>query len=648
MTRCRPAVTARWPSAATWSWLVPLALFVAVLCTPPVPARPLPNTPAPGTSDAAALDKKIIDEAKQGSELLANLTYLSDVIGPRLTGTPALKKANEWAAEKMRSYGLTDVHLEGWTIPVGWERGTATMRIVEPDNGHALTVAAMAWTPSTEGKVTGDVVILRARSSKELAAFKGKLKNAIVLQGAPTEIAPVTETNYFSAEGRGRRGGRGGAGAPGAPAGPGGPGAPGAPAAAPAGPGGAPAANPAAKPEPKLAEKADAKTNPDAKPSSNSETKPGDKPEAKADPQPPAGGRGGRGGPGGQQFDTQFFQQMMAFRKELREFLHTEGAAAVLMDSGKPHGLLNMTGSWQGGDRASAADPLPTLFVAHEHYAQLYRLASRPAPAKTRVEVEIHNKITPGPIPVYNTVGEIKGSEKPDEFVVLGAHLDSWDLAQGTTDNGTGSCVVLEAARLLAKSGIKPKRTIRFILFTGEEQGLFGSKAYVKAHEAEMPKCSMALVHDTGTGKVVGIGLQGRDAVKPILDEELTAFKELGCYDLNLRSMPGSDHMSFDEAGVPGFAVQQDWAEYRFTHHSQSDTLDKAKEPDLIQGAQVLAVAAVRVANLPNLLPHGKPVRQRGGRGGAAAAAAAAEANKPEAKTEAKDAAKEKEKAGKK
>jgi carboxypeptidase Q len=321
----------------------------------------------------------------------------------------------------------------------------------------------------------------------------------------------------------------------------------------------------------------------------------------------------------------------MAFQKELREFLHTEGAAVMLMDSGKPHGLLNMTGSWQGGDRVSAADPLPALFVAHEHYAQLYRLASRPAPARTRVEVEIHNKITPGPIPVYNTVGEIKGSEKPDEFVVLGAHLDSWDLGQGTTDNGTGSSVVLETARILGKSGIKPKRTIRFILFTGEEQGLFGSKAYVKAHEAEMDKCSMALVHDTGTGKVVGIGLQGRTAVKPILDEELTALKELGCYDINLRGMPGSDHMSFDEAGVPGFAVQQDWAEYRFTHHSQSDTLDKAKEPDLIQGAQVLALAAVRVANLPNLLPHAKPQRRGPGRGlgGGDRAPAATETPKP-------------------
>ena len=169
---------------------------------------------------------------------------------------------------------------------------------------------------------------------------------------------------------------------------------------------------------------------------------------------------------------------------------------------------------------------------------------------------------------------------------------------------------MLEAARILAKSGVKPKRTIRFCLFTGEEQGLFGSRAFVKQHQAEMAKTSMALVHDTGTGKVVGIGLQGRESLKPILEPELVSLKELGCTDINLRSMPGSDHMSFEAAAVPGFAVQQDWDEYRFTHHSQSDTLDKAKEPALIQGAQVLAVTALRVANLPNLLPHDKPPRK--------------------------------------
>src|SRR5262249_34695384 len=152
----------------------------------------------------------------------------------------------------------------------------------------------------------------------------------------------------------------------------------------------------------------------------------------------------------------------------------------------------------------------PVLFTAHNHYQMLYRLASRPAPAKTRLELEVENKFIPGPIKVYNTVGEIKGSEKPDEVVVVGAHLDSWDLGQGTTDNGTGSCVVLEAARALAKCDTKPKRTIRFVLFTGEEQGLHGSRIHAERNRANAAKISACLVHDTGTGKVRGIGGAGR------------------------------------------------------------------------------------------------------------------------------------------
>ena len=258
---------------------------------------------------------------------------------------------------------------------------------------------------------------------------------------------------------------------------------------------------------------------------------------------------------------------------------------------------------------------MASLFVAHEHYALLYRLATRPG-AVTKVEVEITNKFIPGPITVYNTVGEIPG-EKADEFVVVGAHLDSWDLAQGTTDNGTGSCVVLETARLIAKSGVKPKRTIRFVLFTGEEQGLHGSREYVARHKDEMPKTSVALVHDTGTGKVLGFGLQGREAIKPIMDRELVSLSKVpGFTGVTLRSMSGTDHLSFERAEVPGFACAQDTDEYRLTHHTQSDTFDKAKEPNLIQGAQVMAVTAMRVANLPDLLPRDKPKGTFGGKRG--------------------------------
>jgi hypothetical protein len=534
---------------------LPLLLLALVLACPaalldaqtPVP----PATPSP---EALALDKKIIAEAKSGSEIMANLTYLSDVIGPRLTGSAALKQANEWAAEKMRSYGLSNVHLEGWEIPVAWERGPCSLRLVEPGSGRSLIAAAMGWTPSTNGRIEGDVVIVNARTPADLAKYKGKLRGAIVLRGAPTPIRPMSDRNIFDyRQFGGRPGQRDGQASP----------------------------RPEAKGNEKAAPKADEKAAPmpDGAP-------PTPRPE-------------------------RMYQEMMAFRREMAEFLRNEGAAVLLMDAGKPHGLLTMTGNWRGGDRVSGPDPLPSMFVAHEHYALLHRLASRQPQARTRVAVEISNKLIPGPVVVHNTVGEIRGSEKPDELVVLGAHLDSWDLAQGTTDNGTGSCVVLEAARILAKSGVRPKRTIRFVLFTGEEQGLHGSAAYCKAHKDEMARTSMALVHDTGTGKVVGLGLQNRASIKPILEAELVSLKELGLTDINLRGMGGSDHMSFERVGVPGFAVQQDPAEYRFSHHSQSDTLDKAKPDELTQGAQVMAIAGLHVANLPDLLPRDKPPEDR-------------------------------------
>jgi hypothetical protein len=525
------SAAARWSLLRTMLLLLGLSVLLPMLLAEP-PAKPLTETVSP---EAIAVDKQIITEGKEHSEIIKNLTYLSDIIGARLTGSPALRRANDWTAEKMKEYGLSNVHLEGWTIPVGWERGKATMRVIDPNISRPLSVASMGWSPGTKGKIEGEVVVIKAKNSEELAQYKGKLKNAIVLQGELRSIPGVAERGL----GFGQR------------------------------------------PQQRRDEKGNVKSD------------------------------------GKQKQDTPFpartqadFQRMMSFRREMTDFLRTEGVAVMLMDSGKPHELLNMTGSWRGNDRVSGSEPLPSLFITHEGFALLHRLASRPAPAKTRVEVEIENKFTDGPVAVYNTVGEIPGSEKPDEFVVVGAHLDSWDLGTGTTDNGTGSCVVLETARILTKLGIKPKRTIRFVLFTGEEQGLHGSKEYVKKHKEELGKVSMALVHDTGTGKVVGIGLQGRPVIKPIMERELVSIKELGVNDIDLGSMGGTDHLSFEQAGVPGFAFRQDPSEYRFTHHSQSDTLDKAKEPDLVQGAQVMAIAAVHVANLPDLLPREKPPQE--------------------------------------
>jgi len=498
-------------------------------------------------SPAVELDRQVIDGVTKGSHLMTNLRYLSDDIGPRLTGSSNLERANKWTAEKMKEYGLENVRLEPWEIPVAWERGPATLKVLDGGTVRPLLVASAGWSPGTNGKVVGPVVMIEAKTKADLEKYKGKLKNAVILRSPPTPIAPITDFGAsssltFKPEGT-------------------------------------------KKEEPKKEEPK--------------------KEEAKKDVPP-------------LQQQRPNFEEMRAFRRELGDFLKAEGAVAILVDSAKPHGLLVTTGGWREGDRGTPQEPLPSLFVAHEHYALLHRLATKVGAEPPKVELEVSNKFIPGPITVYNTVGEIRGSEKPDEFVVIGAHLDSWDLASGTTDNGTGSCIVLETARVLgdlAKKGFKPKRTIRFVLFTGEEQGLYGSKEYVKKHKDEMPKTSAALVHDTGTGKVLGFGLLGRESVKKILEPELVSLKGVdGWKGLSMDGIRGgTDHWSFDQAGIPGFACQQDMYEYRLTHHTQSDTFDKANEPNLLQGATVMAITTLRIANLPDLLPRDRPEAKKDG-----------------------------------
>ena len=555
---------------------LPFVVGSVVLAQAPAARSVSEAAPAPrdaeATSAAVELDQKIIADVKSKSELMKNLQYLSDVIGPRLTGSKNLDKASHWTAEKMKEYGLENVRLEPWEIPVGWERGHATMKLIEPANGRTIAVASSGWTPGTKGKVTGPVVALQGRTKADLEKYKGKLKNAVVLVTPPGEMQPISDLTYFGMRPNQpldkSAGGRQGF-APKKEA----------PKEEPkkaAPPEELKKDVPAPQPVPAAAKAAEAK-----------------KDEPKKD-QPPAGRR-----PGG-------FGGGFGFMSTATEFATAEGAAAILTQSSKPHGLIAVSGSWRGRDRGEQQEGVARLVCAYEHYGMLWRLATDPN-REVKVELDVANKFIPGPVTCYNTVGEIKGSEKPDEFVVIGAHLDSWDLGQGTTDNGTGSCVILECARILGeltRQGVRPKRTIRFVLYTGEEQGLHGSRQYVEKHKAEMPKTSVSLVHDTGTGRVKGFALMGREAVRKVLEPELASLSEVGFEGLSLRFSGGSDHQSFEGSGVPGFACVQEPDEYRLTHHTQSDTFDKAKEPNLVQGAQVMAVTAVRIANLPDLLPR--------------------------------------------
>jgi Iap family predicted aminopeptidase len=277
-----------------------------------------------------------------------------------------------------------------------------------------------------------------------------------------------------------------------------------------------------------------------------------------------------------------------------------EKANAVLIASEKEFGLLNMSVL----SREYQPAQVPTAYATRENYELLWRLQEQ---GHTEAEVNIEGTLSGKPAQVYNTVAEIRGTEKPDEVVIIGAHLDSWDLGTGAIDNGTGSMAVLAAARALQKLGLKPKRTIRFVLFTGEEQGLNGSRAYVKAHQDELAKISGVLVHDTGTGKVLTVGLMTNYAVRETMDHvlyPLAKAKEIGLAEPSLRSEGGSDHVPFDEAGVPGFWCVQDIADYDKMHHSQADTIDHVRWDDLTEGAQVLAVFAYNVAQWPELLPR--------------------------------------------
>ena len=472
--------------------LVLTLLLAALALTGP---RPL----AQQDDQLAETNRRILAEVADHSEQLQNLEYLSDRIGPRLTGSDALKRANEWTAQRFRDYGLANVHLESWSIAHSWRRGWARARIVAPAE-HRLTAEVAGWSPNTPGPVRGPLVYVKAEKKEDLEPYRGKLRGAIVITSEP-------------------------------------------------------------------------------QPRQRAEERP-------LQPRPPQPERD--------------FAVLRRLAQEREDFFAQEGVVGLLRDSDKSFGLFNM--SSVGRDYQPAK--LPTAFLTPESYDLLWRLRKNEQPVTVELEIA-GGEFSAGPVEVYNTVADIPGSEKPDEVVILGAHLDSWDLGSGATDNGTGSTVLLEAARVLRKLDLKPKRTLRFILFSGEEQGLNGSRAYVEAHKEEMARVSAVLVHDSGTGRVETIALQGNPQVYDIVGKIVRPLRQMiGLEELSLRSIGGSDHASFNRAGVPGFFCQQERATYNQTHHSQADTFDKAIREDLLNGAQVLAVFAYNVAQLDELLPR--------------------------------------------
>ena len=287
--------------------------------------------------------------------------------------------------------------------------------------------------------------------------------------------------------------------------------------------------------------------------------------------------------------------------REVSRLVATENPAAILQDSGKNDSLFNMSGA---GGRYQPSD-VPTAFITHEDYAMLYRLASGNSDVK--MKLNLNGTFSDGPVDASITVAEIKGSEFPDERVIVGGHLDSWDLGQGAVDNGTGAMSVLEAARALKALGWKPKRTITFILFTGEEQGGVGAQTWLTNHAAELDKVDGILVNDLGTGKVFTITMENAQQwnVMPLAQEVYTPLQEVfGMNALDTRFYGSSDHIPFMRKGIPAFFTLPKVAQYREAHHSQTDTFDKVVPATATEQAAIVAAWAWNMSEMPERLPH--------------------------------------------
>ena len=286
-------------------------------------------------------------------------------------------------------------------------------------------------------------------------------------------------------------------------------------------------------------------------------------------------------------------------------------AALILRDGGKPWGLMSIGSAGRGGFSAT-----PTAVIPHEDYALIYRMLKDYNNTVT-MRVAIRGTLSAGPEKASITVAQIKGSEKPDEQVIIGGHLDSWFLGQGAVDNGTGSMSVLEAARIIKALGWKPKRTLTFILFTGEESGGVGVRTFITNHQAEMPKVSAVLVDDVGTGRFLSIPIDGFWEAVPALEQVYTPLREVfDLQPLDTRTFGSSDHVSFEREGIPAYIGIQAPAHYREEHHTQADTFDKVIPDEANQGASVICAWLWNVSELDQLFPHHAVAAAGRGRGG--------------------------------
>lgn len=550
-----------------------LAASVAASAEKPKPAAAAPavdpyaeQQPATETLDLSVY-QKIRDEGLNRSHVMEFASALTDGIGARLTGSPNLKKANEWTRDTLTKLGLENAHLEDWgEFGLGWRQRNAWARIVEPDTA-VLILQATPWSPATPGAVTGEVAYVSIQSEKDLDQYKGKLAGKIVLYGAPRAVEPIDKAllERYSEE--------------------------------------------------------------DLKKLAEFPVQGGPSPEMQA--------------------RMKAYMERAKLIDKIAALFVDEKVAAVIepsrdgRDGGGSGGTLFDDNGATLGRTPYVAEKrvkVPVAVAAIESYGRLYRLTV--AHVATKVEINLDTEFTGEHEHAYNTVAEIPGTDPKlkEQVVMLGGHLDSWASGTGATDNGAGTVAAMEAVRILKAVGVKPRRTIRIALWTGEEQGIFGSRGYVKQHfgsaklsdapdQRDLPefmrradgplelKPEQKLVSgyfnvDNGTGKLRGIYTQGNVAIAPIFAQWIAPLKDLGVTTVTNRNTGGTDHLSFDAVGVPGFQFIQDEVEYSArTHHSNADVYERLQEADLKQIAVVEAIfvynAAERDAMLPRKpLPH--------------------------------------------
>ena len=470
---------------------------------------------------------RIKDEGLQRSKVMDIESYLTDVYGPRLTGSPNIKEAAEWAERSMKEWGLVNVHLETWLFGRGWQNQKMIAMATAP-RAFPLIAYPKAWTPGTNGPVSGEAVIAIIESDKDLETFRGKLRGKFVLAAQMRDVPA-----HFDAPGHRYT----------------------------------------------------------------------DSELTELSMQPSSGRGRGRG------------NVNQDFNRRRTQFWIDEGVAAVL-DVSRGDGGTVFVQAPPGVSREPKGPAQPTqVTLAVEHYGRIWRMVEKKVPVTLMMDID--NRFYEQDLNAFNVVGELPGSDKADEIVMLGAHFDSWHSGTGATDNAAGSAVMLEAMRILKTSGAKLRRTVRVGLWGGEEQGLLGSKAYVKEHFGDPETMQLKPEHaklaayfnvDNGTGVIRGLYLQGNEAVAPVFQAWMAPFKNLGMETLTIRNIGGTDHLSYDDVGLPGFQFVQDEIEYDSrTHHSNMDVYERIQPQDMMRNSVIVATFAYQAATRDEKLPR-KPL----------------------------------------